>query len=820
MNKPTSDELNDYIDNPQQTVSDARAQQIIDALQQRADGVQPRHQFVQSLSTRLQAEAKQNPHQPDGLMMRWLPKLAWGAAITAVGLFVIIWLLPWLQTQLTPSYETSADTAVTSGDVISIAGRPSAETPAELPLYHLTLAELPTNAAEARTWAEQFGIDVEGVYTRLNFSDYSLQILGTDGRRLSFNEGGNGTIYYQWDTPFEALTGTAVSFADASHIALQFLEERGLLPMAYQVIDGGTGIRYRAENAPVRLVDVLPELSGFPLETAESVGGMRLAIGPDGEIVMASFMLTSAVPGEMLSIRPADEVLAAYQQGDLQPLRTETHSVNQGAPSFETFLPPHPEYTEGDSMAAAGFVDFLQSAETGELIGVLSDYRGNRFTLKGELLADMAAKMTEGFFDFEIEGTVTAVQAENRWEVVVQYWEPSQIALSSVQTIECLRGVFSRVDGDGLLTADNGRAYRFLYPPEALAETERIEMCGQESAQYFDWDNIMRPPPSETEMGQEMIEEAVVVEVDVTRVVQETIGEETAVNVTRTLALPDAAAITTEIGNTSVLPDEVPFELGQTVVVTGLVDATIFGSAGEMEQFVYLNLVANESGAVGVYPVSGTEADLADLVQNYYGRMVRMTVNVVEPPNLSPDVTGILLVVDEYTAVYPDARLQNYLGHMSQEVIADTAVTIFTDSTTGTRYAMMSEWFGADETEQVLLTAVVVPNAEKAGLPMLWGTNMSRGEQFANATDVSQFPVEEEPPILPLPPAPPMATTDLVLDRMVLVYLYTPHYEMPPSGQGPAQLSPTQTAEPVWKLYGRSPDGTTEYILTFKATAD
>ncbi|HUM69605.1 MAG TPA: hypothetical protein PLK31_12275, partial [Chloroflexota bacterium] len=470
------DQLNNYIDDPQRhEAPDAATRQVVDHLQQQAEQVEPRPQFVHELSSRLQAEARQtkSPRSlADWLVLRFVPRLVGMTAV--VGLII---LAAWGVPKLWQMWANPEAEPVLSGDAIPVAdrdasaGNPFPDVPAELPLYPLDFESLPTTAGEAVAWAADFGIPDPQAFTDPR-QPGMIQVIGSNNESLTFQ--GQGAIYYSSGQEMGGVAADEepVPFAAAADIATNFLAAHNLLPDKYRVVETGP-----AGQGPVRSLSILPELAaGYALNSQMSGMGINLHVGPDGKVWFGNIVRAHFTAGDTVSIIPAQAAYDAYLAGEMPSFAMET-AANSMATPFESFSPPPPVHQVGDEVEVRGWPNVLVAVEGDEVRATMYGYMSpGVYHLVGDKVNELA---DEGIMmgDVVVRGVVTAVIAPGEWELTLTDWEAGRPAYSSYAPFSCLKGVFSRETDGGWLTTDEGDRYRLPDAPDALNEGDRIEVC-------------------------------------------------------------------------------------------------------------------------------------------------------------------------------------------------------------------------------------------------------------------------------------------------------------------------------------------------------
>jgi hypothetical protein len=836
MSQKEADQLDDYLDDPEHnSAPDAATRQVVEGLRQQVEQLEPRPQFVNQLSAQLQANAaeRSTPRSFAGwLTMRFVPRLVG----TAVAIGVIVFLVWWLP-QLWQQWQ-NPEVEPVLGDVVPVSERITnnppemfPEVPAEMPLYEIKFEPEPATPEEAVEWAADFGIPDPQAFTDPR-QPGMIQVIGSNEETLLFHPFNPGSIVYStrqdwWFSNRETASGEPLPFAQAAEIAVNFLAERDLLPADYQLIDEavlgeGQG-RLRTIVISPKLAD---EYAGF---TGSAGPGAIVGVTADGQVKFAHIILAQATPGEMVAIMSAREAYEAYRAGELRAIGMETRGMETAASSIQTFFPPPPEHQVGDEVEVVGWPSVLVAADGSEIRATLQTSVPGVYHLAGEQVQELAeADVSSG--ELVVRGMVTAVRNPGEWELTITDWEMRPV-LNSYNPFTCLKGTFSReAESTDWLTADDNTRYRLPDAPAELNEGDRIEVCSDtapeaalEAGAEIAWTNISRPPASEAAMSEAGMSVSAV-EVPVTAVPTAAPAEA----MTEVVLEEGQAAgnlITVERSVVVTVDEasqpEAPYELGESVSLTGTVNAYIYEeNDGSQRYVVHLQLLDKHGLITTTLPLTGTADVLEEIANEHYGRFLQVTGEIVPHPHWA----GQAVAVESFTAVWPDAGLQNFLGHMEQEMVDGATVTVFVDRETEQRYLVAWDGGyhgGTAEQPQLLLTGIIHPAKEVSGLPVLI-MHSSKGDNYiAQATDASEFPLEDKPPII-FPPPPgydSMMIAEMVLEYMELSYYFEPAYDYsaPSSPGSPPPLAEVQIARPVWHIYGRSPDGLTKYKIYVEA---
>jgi len=411
----------------------------------------------------------------------------------------------------------------------------------------------------------------------------------------------------------------------------------------------------------------------------------------------------------------------------------------------------------------------------------------------------------------QVRGTIVAQVGERHWQVEMTDWE----AVPQRQP-QCLVGTFT-LDGDEawlvtepVLSAAEGKGERYRLPnaPDELSDGQRIEVCADElpaEGDDLDWWSITAPPMSAGEgyVGSSSSSVSVVVEAPVEEPLSPT----------------QAKTI---------------FEIGQSVEVTGVVHATIFvnGESRRVEAWLDVDEPGEEQPP---YPLSGPPEVLEAIAQlaRLHVRVRGQAVASIQewPPG------GLGIEIEDFEKVWPDERVQGFLGHLDLETLEGREVVVFTDHETGQRYVLASSletggsgWVTSGDSilnyEQIFVTGVVVQLEETyAGLPVLRRAGMHKDSQTDAATSADEIPLDI-PQVVDesrFPPGRGGLQGAFVVDRVELAYYDEPQSPSPvvSPDRAPTWTHPTeQTIQPVWVFYGHNADDTTRFTAYIQAVTD
>ena len=804
---------------------------IADALRLSASSIEPAPEFVERLSVQLRRKRRLRrpspPRRLPSLHVRFEPiwtgglKMKKGFAIAAaaaliVALAVIIPTflgggdhnlppLPRLVYASEPGARSAPNGLLAGADLTLATDLPDA--PAEMPVYRATTAPLPTTPEEALAWARDFGLPAPKVY-RDPCEPETIFVLGDDGQQLTFRRFGPlGSVDYGNDAA-AAVDGPPLPFDRAAEVAIAFLREHDLLPASYRVQEP-EHFAPRPDN-PIRSVQIVPELDGHPL--VGNMVGMQVAVNPAGEVTYASFNPLAFERDGNYPIKSAQEAYDELSGGRVadSPFRLDTTVQSPSEVGFEMqhYTPPPPAWTIGQPVTVTGWVHVLMAEDGSDVRAELMARGGTQYDLTGPRLAELT---DVGFDDVQIKGTVVAQVGEHRWQVEVADWE----TIPQRQP-HCLVGTFTLDEDGAWLATDDGERYRLPNPPAELNDGQRIEVCADElpaAGGGLDWWSITTPPVSENEVAVGAV----------SRVIVAVEPEE--------IPPGPSGGMEAPVG----IPTPEAFEIGQSVEVTGVVYATVFvnGESRRVEAFLDLDEPGEDQPP---YPLSGPPEVLEAIAQlDYLHVRVRGRV-VTGGQEWTPG--GLSIEVEDFEQIWPNERVQAFLGHIALETLEGHEVAVFTDRETGQRYVLgpdVDTW-AADYArpgapplgEQIWIAGVVHPTRTFAGLPVLTPHEMRSGSEIEAATSADEIPLElpqviDESHLVSLPGQGALQGS-FVVERVELAYYYEPqpgYVGYSPDGPPPTPTPQTETIiQPVWVFYGHSADNTVRFTAYVQAVTE
>ena len=181
--------------------------------------------------------------------------------------------------------------------------------------------------------------------------------------------------------------------------------------------------------------------------------------------------------------------------------------------------------------------------------------------------------------------------------------------------------------------------------------------------------------------------------------------------------------------------------------------------------------------------------------------------------------------VESFEKMWPEEKVQGFLGYLDLETLKGRQVLVFVDKETGGRYVEASSLeLGssglvpasiAGSQRQVFVGAVVEPGKRYAGLGVLRIVRMAQDEKVDAATSASELPLEF-PHVIDESHMSPGSELQgaFVVDRVELAYYYEPqtsHPSFSPDGNPPAPQPVEQILQPVWVFYGHNADNSVTF---------
>lgn len=707
---------------------------------------------------------------------RFLPRLAGAAAALIALALLIVWVSSFSQmTELSATRAPSSD-PVPAPDMLAY---PKA--PATLPLYRLDMTS-PTTAQEMLAWAVNFGMPDPKLFRDATDPE-SLLAVGSDGSRLIFSPAGHPfpSISYKSADLDDIPPGGTFPTAQATAAAEAFLREHGLLPPRYHVREL-LASNFMADGSPARLLRVSPDLDGYALYGSEAGGIATLHIDPMGSITFGRFAEARFTEGESVAIRPAQQVVADFTNGRLSPIQMDMAMTPKNKEDVTRYTPPLPIHTIGEQVTIlqTDRTDFLIAEDGTEIRAILHTETGAEYVPVTPELAQVAGALEDDVL--RVTGTITAEINPGSWKLAVDAWE---IVPAAEVASGCLVGNIQIAGDEVWLAADKvtigeGEPGRYLIPtpPQALETGTRIEVCAKPMTQPGTdllWTTIFAPP----------------------RRIADNRDTQT-IRIIEPVGLEQASS---------------PYEIGESVTLTGTVQAELHRTADEahLQVTLFAELPGSESGRI--YSLIGDEALLQEIAYEHFNRYLQITGTVVTAPVTSSE-SQQAIEVQRITQPWPQQRLETFVGHFIQATKENEQITVFVDNTSGRQYAIdthrspFASYNNVRQATAVWVSGVVHPARSLAGLPLLTLFKTAVGEAGAELT-VDSFQAERIPPIvmgLPNSSSGSDEAERLVIEKIELAYYFDATHE-------------NQLAYPVWVLVGQTRDYQEQFIAYLPATS-
>lgn len=667
------------------------------------------------------------------------------------------------------------------------------ELPAALeraPVYNVT-ENVPNTSEAALAWAQAFGLPEPQVY-RDPREPEALVVMGSDGRTLTFRPPGPmGGVHYGNDAAVGAL-GDALSFEQASEVAVAFLRAHNLLPDHYRI---ALTDKYGSQSDAGRVsLDVVVELEGQPLTGDAAV--IQLVVNAAGEVQYAYFPLLTFErlhDYPILSAREAWEVLLSGEA-----FRLETDHTSHIGVDIRTFRRPAPARAVGETVTVRGWTQILAPEQPGQPVWAqVTTQEGSRFLLSDIPNADALTRID--YSDIEVSGLLTENLGPNVWRLAVQTWEV--VTAMNQVPLQTLVGTFQREGDTAWLVEDTGARYSLPDAPAELGDGARIEVVAPahfKPGDSLDWQYLSTPPYAE--------------QGPVTKVSGSTVS---------VVVQPESASETST--------PEAPFALGQTVELTGVVAATLLRE-GDRE---WLNVsLVRIPGVEYNYPLNGTDAMMAELalLNRLHARIQGQIVSTDDPRALY----GQVIEVTSVEKLWPEEQRYVFIGHVAQETIDGQNVAVLTECGRNARYVLELFFAGTPqdflahvtEDRQVRIEGVVRSGMMSAGLPIVRVDGMSSGGEIDRLPCAAPTPIEPGPQIVERNDYLERAMqTAFTVDRVELVYYYEPTYASPSPSRSTvarnfAHRLPSTLLQPVWRFSGVSGDGLTRFTAYVQAVRE
>ncbi len=814
-----ADWLDGYVDgtaSPEQELPPHLAE-ISEQLHQASQQPRPRPGFVNELAQQLQRRQetmiqKENERTSWRRLAGLLVKAAGAVALVVVAVYALtIFYRPEPEpaasledVDATPSAEpemiTEGKGGMLAGTEVRVMHAPNSE-PQEIPLYTFSGSTIPT-AEDLLEMAGRLGMEGAEVY-REPLNGTVFIAIDTAGNTLSLT-GVRGPyhLHYSHRANSAVNSGEPLPYEQAAAVAQAFMEKVGWPTEAYRLEEE----REQGMPSAFTLVRVQPLLGGRPVV---GTGTGQIAVTPEGEVAHARLILFEATPaGRTLNAVSQEQALQDLLVGaGITGSMMQTAATN----AQRSFTPPLPEHRPSDSVTAMGWVLAYQAVDGDGVWAQLSTGRGVSYQLTGDLLAGAEFPAS---VPVEIQGTIVREVSAGLWEVEVSAWQPA----SREAMVQCQEGAFVRENDEAFLEVPSGERYRLEAAPEELQGGEAVLVCAETftDGEAVNWQHIVTPPgvsePAVVSSGSSMVitEQVQVVEVEAGGggasggVVEESVVIEAPPPVRGgEMGTGEGSAM----GSTS---SPFPYDVGETVVITGMVAGVLRDEGGVLRPDLWLSV--DDLGDVTDQPyfvhLTGDEALLREIADHY-----RLHVTV-RGEVIAPDGT---IEVASFERTWPEEQLEVFLGHFEEAEMEGRNVLLFVDEETGQQYVderQLSQDQPAgslvDPDQRVWVVAVVQPEASYAGLPLLRFHEQRAGSDIDALENAAQLPVELEMPVANMNTSGPSLGTAVIIERIELGYefrLTQPNFNIDPLQAGEAELNP------VWIFYGHSVDNSTSFVI-------
>jgi hypothetical protein len=698
------------------------------------------------------------------------------------------------------------------GDVELVLEAELPEEPDEAPVYYVTAEPVPSTPEEALSWAERFGLSEPKVYRDPRDPDV-LTVIGSGEERLVMRWAPFGEVYYSSGGPAGWPQGPEPpSFEAAKEAAVAFLRDHGLLPEAYRVEEPDYGTPPDVEPPPIRYLRVVPEIDGYPVEGLGSE--MSITVGPDGQVLHASLRQMAFERTDVYPLKSAGEAFEELRTGDHKgPFRlsinwqfpTETEPVTR-------YTPEAPEYAVGDEVTVRGHVQLLQEVGGDDIRATLSVSDG-LFELSGSALAEMT---DVGYAEVGVRGTIEEKLGSRGWRLAVERWEKAP-----PRQVDHFLVAVESVGETVIVETEDGTRYRLLDPPADLHQGQPLavyaEIVPAEGGELpgLRWSGIESPPATHE---YAVSSESVSVEVAVEKEVIEAAPPPGEGHLEGGGVSDEVAALRVEPGSE---PPQSPYKVGDEVEIEGMISAVIYTDG------TYRKVEASLMAGLGPvyewhYQLSGSPELLEELAQHHRLHL-RVKGHIVAEGEYPQ---GQTLEVESFEKIWPDERLQGYLGTISIETLESREVAIFTDEETGQRYVpfdSLTPHFTRDQYQwshqhkHIYLEGVERPDQTFASLPVIEVAGTRAGSRVDAATSADQL-LLEHPQVIDERTMPERMKGKAIIDLVELGY-YAPPGAL---GERPgAEVQPEfSLVQPVWVFHGHSEDGRATFHAYVQAVAD
>jgi hypothetical protein len=714
--------------------------------------------------------------------------------------------------------------------------------PEQVPLVEVEPVLEGASAETLRLWAERLGIGPVKLYQRsvpyregdvdLTAIDSEYAFLSISPPVLHYSERDRYARMYAFGAV--ALRGEAMDEAGARAAAAAFVDRLAPYLVTVEGMEPQPEIDFelRAMEEPSaawtgeRRYEVIPMVGGVALELDGTLEN-TLLVGPGGEVTWA--MLTPVrltLTGETVQPRPPEPVVRDLLAGERGVLRgsgwnTQDSGPDQGIQTYNRGL----SLEAGEVLDLVGWIDTLESVDGGaDLVLLHALNRKGMFVLDGAEL--------EGGSDvpvYRVVGRVSETEAPSVWRVAVERLEVVQ-ALSYSWEGQAER----RPDGLWLRTRD-GREYLLPDGPDEVPDGVAIGVLGVEDKTpgQLDWGTIMVLPESEVGGGgaaesQESVAGAAEpvgaapTPFPATAMPRgEGVAPTTPTPVPNGMAVESAVVVAQPAPDPAMAQDTPPdwwdHQPGDTVTVEGVLYLRGYVLPDGQRQIFGSMTVQGPAGAEMPYlPLVGER--LPELLQldqlHVRARGEIMDAQESEAESALPQFPapfGQVLYVEAVEQLWPDEVKGVYSGLARMERVAGEEVALLADERSGETVALPADTvrslLGPEPEGETVLSLVGVrePGATIGAYPLLRIVELRMGD-----SGVSDLEKQLESPLVEMG-AGEAGPSAVIVDELRLAYRVV---YAPPSGMEAGTAPDFTSAELVYLLRGRSPDG--RYVVNLR----
>ncbi|RMF37064.1 MAG: hypothetical protein D6759_02780 [Chloroflexi bacterium] len=725
--------------------------------------------------------------------------------------------------------------------------------PERLPLYRVELALHEIAPETIHRWADRLGMGPVQIYRGDLPMAGPNSLIGLDEgwRSLTLNTEGALVFQRRGFRSSEMMGLVAppqemVGESEARAAATAFI--RPLVPYLATVegVDSppsvGFSLTLREEPSPadtgVWAYQVEITLDGVPL-ASEAPGNMVL-VGADGEVTAAFLTPVRLTPtGEQVTLRPLQETLQAFLQGDASLLRGSRWGETPPSDATPRFFQRPLSFQEGDRIAVNGWVQRLSGVEGAPDLLLLHTVTSvGTFVLEG---VDPTLSSESG--PVRVEGTVGRTNVPDLWRLRVERVMPM-----SPEDKGSWDGVVEwREDGLWLKTLE-GQQFRLLDPPEELPDGARVSVMGMpalDDPQRLEWGLLVLLP--EEEPPPERVAQVVMPPPPPpplptpaslpTATVTETIEGPAAGAPVSPTAPPAPIPVPAQASEVVVVP-AVPLaqgapspeppswwehQPGDEVTVVGLLSVNGFREPdGTLHAWANLIVEGPTEDAPNLF-LSLAGEDLEALAP-WDGLHVRVRGQILTEEEAAeklgepvPSPFGQVLWVEEAEPAWPEETKDVYSGSLRIESVEGREVALLDDELTGQTFALAGGEGDLDLyrryarlEEPIAIIGIRVPQEQVGGYPVLRMVRLSTGEGAVE--DLRRQLTDPFGPPIPAPSGP----TEVVIEEVKLAYTVQGLHQGPPAERG----RETGITEPLYLLIGHSPDGRYQVAIRLQATEE